>query len=289
MTARVEVALAAGAELGEGPVWDPRDDRLLWVDCERGGLHRFDPATGRDAVVATVAQPGAIAWRQAGGYVVAGGAGFLCVDAGGTVTTLADVVQGGAAVRMNDGACDVRGRFWAGTATADRRPGAALFHLDADGTVTRAVAGVGLSNGIGWSPDDRRMYYVDSATQGLDVFAFDADNGCVRARRRLVEVPAGLGIPDGLAVDADGCVWLALWGPGLVQRYTPRGALDRSVRLPTGNTTSCTFGGPALDVLFVTSARAGLDVAQRAGQPHAGAVFAVSPGVAGLPAAGYAG
>jgi sugar lactone lactonase YvrE len=133
------------------------------------------------------------------------------------------------------------------------------------------------------------MYYVDSGSQGLDVFDFDADGGTARGRRRLVDIDAGCGIPDGLTVDTTGCVWLALWGPGLVRRYTPQGQLDREITLPTSHTTSCTFGGPKLDVLYITSAQVGLTAQQRQEQPHAGALFAVTPGVGGLPAHGFAG
>jgi sugar lactone lactonase YvrE len=289
MNPAVDVALAAGAELGEGPRWDPRHDELLWVDCVRGQVHRFDPATGRDAALTVADRVGAVAWRVAGGYVVAAGAGFAVVDAAGAVGAIVAVGPEPPGAVMNDGACDARGRFWAGTASCDGRPTAGLYRLDAGGGVRRQVAQVRMSNGIGWSPDHTWMYHVDSAERGIDVFAFDVDDGTLGARRRLVDVAAGLGIPDGLTVDADGCVWLALWGSGRVHRYTPRGTLDRELRVPVTQVTSCTFGGPGLEVLYVTSARGGLDVDQRRAQPHAGAIFAVVPGVAGLPSHGYAG
>jgi sugar lactone lactonase YvrE len=288
MTPRVDVAFLTHAELGEGPVWDPRHNELLWVDCTRGQVHRFDPVTGHDVAISIGVHVGAVAWRRAGDYVVAADSGFMTVDDAGAVTVIADAVPERCGAVMNDGACDISGRFWAGTTSPDREPTAGLYRLDGDHTVTRVVSGVRLSNGIGWSPDSRLMYYVDSRTQGLDVFEFDVDDGAVRNRRRLVDIDANVGIPDGLAIDVEGCVWLALWGPGLVRRYTPRGDLDREVSVPTSHTTSCGFGGPALDVLYITSARFGLSEQQRQLQRHAGSVFAVVPGVHGLPSYGYA-
>jgi sugar lactone lactonase YvrE len=237
-----------------------------------------------------------VAWRRSGGLVVAAGDGFgfLDEDTGAfdpaaSVGPVASVGSEPDGFVMNDGACDVFGRFWAGTASSDGRPTAGLYRFAADGTVTRMIDGVRMSNGIGWSPDDRLMYYVDSRAQGLDVFDFHAEDGTISRRRRLVTIDADLGIPDGLTVDAEGCIWLALWGPGLVRRYTPHGDLDREVVVPASQTTSCTFGGTALDILFITSARVGLTGQQGAEHPHAGAVFAIKPGVAGLPPSGYAG
>jgi sugar lactone lactonase YvrE len=285
-----EVALEAHAELGEGPIWDPTRARLLWVDCINGVVHSLDPQTCVDVTLPIGQQVGCVAWRRSGGLVVAAGRGFGFIDEGSAIFELAALVgPESSSVVLNDGACDVFGRFWAGTASKDGQPTAVLYRLELDGTVTRMVDGVRMSNGIGWSPDNRLMYYVDSRTQGLDVFEFRADEGMLGRRRRFIDIPADLGIPDGLAVDAEGCVWLSLWGPGLVHRYTPGGRLDRVVELPTSHTTSCTFGGAALDVLYITSARAGLTDQQLVEQPHAGAVFAVAPGIAGLSPNGYAG
>ena len=285
-----DVALDAGAGLGEGPVWDAAAEQLLWVDCLDGTVHRFDPLTGVDTGVNTDQRVGSVALRRRGGLIMAAGRGFAVLDEHmGAIAPVADVGPVPAAYVMNDGACDVAGRFWAGTASNDGQPTAGLYVLDAEGAVTQMIHGIRMSNGIGWSPDDRLMYYVDSRTQGLDVFRFSADEGRLGTRRRVVDIEAGVGIPDGLAVDAEGCIWLALWGPGLVHRYTPRGELDRVVSVPTSHTTSCAFGGPDLGVLYITSARAGLTEKQRRRQPHAGALFAVRSGVRGLPPHGYAG
>ncbi|MFL6129122.1 MAG: SMP-30/gluconolactonase/LRE family protein [Mycobacteriales bacterium] len=289
----VEVVLAARARLGEGPLWDPRDGTLLWVDCVRGDVHRLCPDTGADDVVVACGQPvGVAVWRRAGGLALAVRDGFALIDdeasAAGPEIVPVDADQPDH--QMNDGACDRQGRFWAGTASAARRLGtSALYRLDADRQVELVLPGVSMSNGLGWSPDDRTFYYVDSPTHRVDVFAHDPDTGRLSARRPLVTVPREVGIPDGLAVDADGCVWLAIWGAAAVHRYTPEGRLDGVVTLPTRNISSCAFGGSGLSDLFITSATRGLSVAQLAEQPLAGAVFAVRPGVTGMPPNGFAG
>jgi sugar lactone lactonase YvrE len=290
MAAAVDVALDAGAALGEGPVWDAAAEQLLWVDCVAGEVHRFDPATGSDTAIGTGCRVGAVATRRRGGLVVAAGDGFAFLhEHTGDVEQAAPALPAPDPYVMNDGACDVAGRFWAGTASQDERPTAGLYRLDPDGTVTRMVSEVSMSNGIGWSPDDTRMYYVDSRAQGLDIFEFHNDDGVLGQRRRLVDIDPGVGTPDGLAVDSEGCVWLALWGPGLIHRYTPHGLLERVIVLPVSQTTSCAFGGPGLDVLYITSASTGLTDAQRRRQPHAGALFAFDPGVQGLAAHAYVG
>jgi len=289
---RAELVLDARADLGEGPVWDPADDTLLWVDIDAGAVHRFSPATGAETTLDAGQPVGAVAWRRSGGLALAmrDGFGLLDPEPGATVRLVAPVEADRSDQRMNDGRCDRRGRFWAGTTSVLRRPRAGrLYRLHPDGRVEPVLSGVSMSNGLDWSPDDRRLYYVDSATEGVDRYAADPETGRVGARTRLVEIPRSLGIPDGLTVDADGCVWLALWGAGAVHRYTPAGVLDRVVRLPVSRPTSCTFGGAGLDVLYVTSAAAGLSARELARQPGAGGLFAVRPGVQGLPARGFAG
>jgi sugar lactone lactonase YvrE len=187
--------------------------------------------------------------------------------------------------RMNDGACDPAGRFWAGTMALDERPHAgALYRLDPDLTVRTMLTDVTISNGIDWSPDGRRMYYVDSPTRRIDVFDFDPGTGAIADRRPFVDVPAESGIPDGITVDAAGFVWLALWGGAALHRYDPDGARERAVALPVSHPTSCAFGGPGLDELYVTSARRDLTRDERARQPMAGGLLRLRPGVAGRPA-----
>ena len=279
----VELALDARAELGEGPVWDAHAACLYFVDILQGQIHRFDPAT-HAARAFDVGQPvGAIGLTEADDLVLAMRDGFARFDpAQRRVSMIAEVETDRADLRMNDGACDRAGRFWAGTMALDERPSAgALYRLDSGGRVETMLRAVTISNGIDWTLDDRRMYYIDSATQSVDIFDFDVASGAIAHRRRFVWIPPADGVPDGLTVDADGGVWVSLWNGSAVHRYTPDGTLDRIVRLPVTHPTSCAFGGAALRDLYITSASIALDARERERQPHAGGLFRCRPGPAG--------
>jgi sugar lactone lactonase YvrE len=269
----VELVLDARAELGEGPVWDAERERLLFVDILRGDIHEFDPLTGRDRTT-HVGQPvGCVAPTAAGDWVVAARDGFYRVNPEtGRVHLFAAVEAGLVDNRMNDGAVDSHGRFWAGSMSMAKKSRAgSLYRLDPDGTVTRHVTGVTTSNGLDWSADRTLMFYVDTGTNRVDVFDFDDARGEVSGRRPFVFVPALSGKPDGLVVDADGFIWLALWKGGALHRYSPDGRLDRVVKLPVSLVTKCAFGGPDLTDLYVTTAHVLLSDEERAKQPTAGA------------------
>jgi sugar lactone lactonase YvrE len=276
------VALAAGAELGEGPVWDERAERLVWVDILGQAVRFFDPQSGLDMAIFVPQTPGVAIPKRSGGLVLAIGRGFGMLDAQGSYEPLTELPQGAVPVRMNDGNCDSAGRLWAGTMGFNAEPKAgALYRLDPELTVTRVLDGVTESNGIDWSPDDRLMYYVDSMERRVDVFDFDLHSGSIANRRPFTSVDDGEVLPDGLTVDAEGYVWVACWGGAAVRRFAPDGSPAGGVSLPTPNITSAAFGGPALEQLFVTSARAGLSEEQLAEQPDAGALFVCRPGVSG--------
>lgn len=278
------VALAAGAQLGEGPTWDAAAERLVWVDIMAKTVHSFDPQSGQNTSVAVPMMPGVAIPKRSGGLVLAIGHGFGTLDPDGAFRQVVELSQGAVVARMNDGNCDAAARLWAGTMGLDAEPNAgALYRLDPDFTVTRVLDGVTESNGIDWSPDDRLMYYVDSMERRIDVFDFDLDSGSISNRRPFTAVDDGDVLPDGLTVDAEGYVWVACWSGGAVRRFAPDGSAAGSVSLPTPNITSAAFGGPALDQLFVTSARAGLSAEQLAEQPHAGSLFVCRPGVTGRP------
>jgi sugar lactone lactonase YvrE len=280
----VTVALAAGAELGEGPVWDGHAERLIWVDIIGQAVHSFDPRSRQDTSVAVPQMPGVAIPKRSGGLVLAIGHGFGTLDAEGGFEQLTELPQGAVAARMNDGNCDSAGRLWAGTMGLNAEPNVgALYRLDPDLTVTRVLDGVTESNGIDWSPDDRLMYYVDSMERRVDVFDFDLQSGSIANRRPFASVDDAEVLPDGLTVDAEGYVWVACWDGAAVRRFAPDGSPAGGVSLPTANITSAAFGGAALDQLFVTSARAGLSEQQLAEQPDAGALFVCRPGVAGRP------
>jgi sugar lactone lactonase YvrE len=272
----------------EGVVWDARRALLLWVDLLAGTIVAWDPASGA-LETADAGQPvGAVAPRAAGGLVCAVRDGFALLSQDGALSVIDDRLRG-RSLRMNDGAVDPQGRFWAGSMPSEEaagRPAGALYRLDPDGSASERLSGVGISNGIGWSPDGTRCYYNDSATGRVDEFAFDAGAGALRARRTLARIDGGL--PDGLAVDADGCVWVAVWGGGEVRRLTPAGAVDRVVRLPGSHVSTCSFGGADLRTLFVAVSQQGLDARERSEQ-RAGFVFALDPGVRGLPSHEFAG
>jgi len=290
----IELALDSRCQLGEGPIWDDRVGRLLFVDIEGHEVHAFDPETGHDETIGAGGYVSAIALDAAGGWLAA-----LQHDiarftlAGGIGERIARIEGDRADTRLNDGYVDSRGRFWIGSLSLEKEIGqCALYRLERDPEyaaraaprITPMLDRVTNSNGIDWSPDDRLMYYVDTGTRRIDVFDFDAVSGDIANRRALVTIDEADGKPDGLIVDADGCLWVALWQGSAVRRYTPDGRLDRQIDLPVSCPTKCAFGGPDLDMLYITSAHKALSMEQREREPHAGSLFAARPGVRGKPA-----
>jgi sugar lactone lactonase YvrE len=281
------------AELGEGPRLDARTGEVLWVDIMAGHLYRCSWDGGRLHTIAMIEvgrHLGAVAPVEApgGGWIAAAGQGFAHVAEDGRVTVLAEPEAGqGGRTRMNDGACDPQGRFWAGSMAYDERPGAGtLYRMDHDGTVTAVVRGVTISNGLGWSPDGTTMYYADSGAGTVDAFDFDGASGDLERRRTLVRCD-GPAFPDGLWVDDEGCLWVAMWGGGEVRRYAPDGGLLHASPLPVSRPTACCFVGREGDTLIVTSARFGLPAEALAREPAAGRVMAIDAGATGPAATPY--
>jgi sugar lactone lactonase YvrE len=259
---------------------------LHWVDLRAGIVHRFSPADGSDAVL-TIGQPvGSLAIGESGGLVLAVRDGFGIVPAGAAaVEMVVEVERKIAANRMNDGRCDAAGRFWAGTMSNEREPCAgSLYRLQQVGQrmiADRMLGGLTIANGIDWSPDGRLMYYIDSPTQRVDVFDFDSETGAISNRRCFVAIPEADGLPDGMVVDAEGGVWVALFWAGRVRRYSPTGTMKQEIELPVALVTSATFGGPDLCDLYITTARHRLRPDERAHQIHAGSLFCCRPGPVG--------
>jgi sugar lactone lactonase YvrE len=225
----------------------------------------------------------AIRPRREGGAVLAVERGFALQDPDGTVATFRPLWNEASRLRMNEGGCDPDGRFYAGSLGYDLTPGAgSLYRLDPDGSTTIVIDDVTISNGLGWSPDGSRAYFVDTATDRIDVFEYDGEHG-LSGRQTFADAPGG---PDGLTVDAEGGVWVAMYGAGCVRRYGPEGTLDEIVELPVTKATACTFGGPGLDQLFITTSREHLE---EDAEPQAGALFVCTPGVGGLPTLTFAG
>ena len=210
--------------------------------------------------------------------------GLAMLSPTGDFRMVADVEADRPGNRMNDAKCDPSGRLWAGTMPYEAEPGAAALYRYDGKSVVPVLTEVTLSNGLGWSPDGTVMYHIDSGTQQINAYDFDPATGDLGGRRVIVTVDPAEGMPDGMTVDDDGCLWVAMWGGGEVRRYTPAGVLDRTVALPVTQVTSCAFGGPAGDVLYVTSTAYRLSPAELAAQPLAGSVFAVEPGTTGRPA-----
>ena len=274
-----DIVIDLHARLGEGPVWDHRNGTLAWVDILAGLVHFTDPTTGVTTSIPAGTAVGALALRGESGYLLAVQDGFAVLQEGAVETT--NRVLSVEGQRMNDGALDPAGRFVAGSITDDRSPTGALYVLDIDGGVRELFGGVTVSNGLAWSGNGDRMYYVDSELQAVDVLDYDMATGDVSGRRTLVGIPESEGTPDGMTIDAEGCLWVAFWGGGKVRRYSPAGELIGEVELPASRITSCAFGGPDLDRLFVTSAAAGATTEDPPG-PHDGALFVIEPGCVGV-------
>lgn len=267
---------------GEGPVWDARSGTLRIVDLMAGDLVDVDGGglvVGRRNVGAV-----ATAWRprRAGGMVVAGERGFLLVEDGGRIEQLPEV-WADPAVRMNDGATSPDGSFYCGSMAYAETDGAGrLYRLDPDLSVHVVLTGVTISNGLAWEPAGGFAYYIDTPTQRIDRLYLDGE---IR-REPWVEVDQALGSPDGLTVDADGGVWVALWGGHAVHRYDDAGRLDVVVGVDAAQVTACTFGGPTLDRLMITTSREDLGPGE---DPAAGSLFVLETGTHGLPPPAFAG
>jgi len=276
------------AELGEGVSWDDRRDELLHVDIPAGLVYRSRlTADGglipvrtydvRGSVGAVVPIDGDDGWLLARDRGVA----YLASD--GAVVPIAELAPSG--VKMNDAACDPQGRFWAGT-ISDDDGGAALYRFDPDGRSSRVLDGLTISNGIDWSPDGRVMYLADSGPGVVHAFDFD-ERGTIANERALVTLPGSAGTPDGLTVDTNGDLWVAIWGGGRVHRYGPDGTLREELLVPAVETTSCAFAGPGLHWLYVTSATENWTDEQRRSMPGAGLVYRYETTATGRPAARF--
>ena len=281
----ISVAVPAGARVGEGPFWDAETHQLTWVDILAGAIHSSDPSTSATRTVTLPTLVGAAVPKASSGFVAATAEGFAEVRPDGARTTKHALLPDG--IRMNDAKCDPAGRFWAGSCAMDFAAGRGALHvLRADWTTEVVIEGLTQPNGLDWSPDGRTFYLID--TQLREVSAFDVlpDQLAPANRRRLAVLPDSLGYPDGMTVDAQGCLWIAMWAGGRVVRLSPAGELLSEVVVPVEQPTSCAFGGPDLDVLYVTTAREGLDHASA----PAGSVLAVRGlGVTGLPARRFGG
>lgn len=285
MAHNLDLVVDAKAIVGEGPVWYGPKQVLYWVDVESHVLHVHDPAGEADKVYPVGCRVGAAVPRKSGGMVLATENGFEAFDwETGTKTPIADPESHLPTNRFNDGKCDARGRFWAGTMSLVKEREAGSFYvLDVDGSVRHQFSNVTTSNGLDWSPDERTLYYIDTPTMLVEAFDFDVERGEITGRRTVLKFSEGMGRPDGMTVDEEGMLWIAHWEGGRVTRWNPAdGTLLDTIPVPADLVTCPVFGGKDLDVLYITTARIRLDEEALARQPHAGGLFAVRPGVCGM-------
>jgi sugar lactone lactonase YvrE len=288
---QVELVQREEALVGEGPVWVAAERALWWLDIKGQRLFRFDPSSGAARSWAMPERIGAAIPDGDGGFVLLGKTGVwrsrVPFEQFAKASSPDSDRPGN---RFNDAKCDPAGRLWGGSMDDDERAASGrLYRFDRLDAPVRVKDGVNLSNGLGWSPDGRLMYFVETLRRVIWAHDYDVASGEARNARVLVEIPAADGFADGMCVDADGCIWLAHWGGARVTRFTPAGRVDRVVQLPVPQVASCAFGGAGLDTLYITTAAVGLDAAALKAAPLSGSLFAFRPGVTGLPVASFRG
>lgn len=282
----VEVAIPGDAELGESPVWDADSQCLWWTDILRGAVLRHDFRDGASEEYLVDSTVGAVALHHPGSLLLATGDGFRLLNTrNGRSTLLAAVEYVKPDNRMNDAKVDPAGRVWAGTTSMSGRQGAGtLYRLDTDGEVSAVVSGLTVPNGMAWSLDHRWFYHIDSPTKTIRRYAFDEETGMLGHHSSvLVDTSAHAGVPDGMAVDSEGGIWVCFWGGSSIRHYDETGHLVTEIDLPVSNPTSCCFGGSSLTDLFLTTARYGLSTEQISAQPLSGSILRLSGGVVGMP------
>ncbi len=280
----------AAAVLGEGPVWDDEEEALYWVDIKAPSVHRYVPKTGSTESWPMPEPIGCIARRRQGGFIAGFKSGLAFLDLpSGRIERIGDPEPDHPDNRFNDGKCDSVGRFWAGTMDdGERNATGSLYRVDPDRRWHRMDSGYVVTNGPAFSPNGRTLYHTDSL-EGM-IYAFDvAPGGSISGKRAFIEIPTDAGCPDGMTVDVEGYLWVAHYDGWRLTRFRPDGTIERAIELPVARVTSCVFGGPALDTLYVTTASIGLDAEARAQQPLAGGLFEVHAGTRGLPAPRFAG
>lgn len=282
---KAELVLDAKARLGEGSIWHPGENKLYWVDIEGKLLHIYDPSTNTDRQLSLGSRVGTVVPVKGAGALVALQSGIHKIDTKtGQLTLIANPLPDTVNLRFNDGKCDPAGRFWVGTLALDsRRKGALLYRMDKDKSIHIMLDSVTISNGIVWTADKKTMYYNDTPTGTIQGFDYDDKTGAISNRRVVIRIPRGGGGPDGMTIDADGNLWVALWGSGTVGKYDPKtGELLQKVIVPAPNVSSCAFGGKDLDILYITTARAWVSEDRLKQFPLSGGLFSVKPGVKGV-------
>ena len=271
-------------EVGEGPLWHPVEKRLYWADIPGGRLFRYDPSTGEHEQFYDGGVVGGFTFQEDGALLLFMERGAVAVLRDGDLRCIIDGLPGEEENRFNDVFADAGGRVFCGTMPNDPERGAerlgSLYRLDTDGSITKVLTDVGISNGMGHTPDRKGLYFTDTANMTIDLFDYDVDTGEISNRRVFADTADEEGMPDGMTVDADGYVWSARWDGSALIRYSPTGEEDRRIRFPVKKVSSAIFGGEGYSDIYVTTA-GGNDRAAEG--ERAGALFRVAPGVSGLP------
>ena len=292
MDTGVELLVDAHAQVGEGPLWDEEQQVLYWVDILSSLLYIYDPATGENRALDVGRHVGTVVTRASGGLMLAVREGFASFDLETQeLTLIANPEAHITGNRFNDGKCDPAGRFWAGTMAYENPTNqGSLYRLDTDLSVHKIFGDVAISNGIIWSLDRATMYYIDTLRKNVRAFDYADDTGDISNERVIINVPEEIGMPDGMAIDSDGMLWVAHYGGSCVSRWNPNTAqFLLKIDLPVTQVTACAFGGPNLDILFITSAAQELDAAELARQPLAGGLFSIKTPYQGVPSFRFGG
>jgi len=283
----VSVVLPYTCQLGEGPVWDTKNNAIIWLDILADTIHRYNPATQQHTTFKTGQMPGSIVLRKSGGIIAAMQDGFSAIDLDKeTIKPIADPEANIPNNRFNDGKCDPEGRFWAGTMALNETPHAgSLYMLGTDLSITTKIKGTSISNGLAWSMDERTLYYIDTPTMQIVAYDYDGKSGSISNKRTVITVDKKDGNPDGMTIDTEGMLWIAHWDGWQVTRRNPdTGEILQRIPVPAAKPSCCTFGGDNMNDLYITSAKDGLTDEELLQQPLAGSLFVIKNcGYKGLP------
>lgn len=286
----MELVLDSKSELGEGALWNNKTGELIWININGEILNFYNPQLNNNKEMFTGQKIGTVVPATSGKVIVALEEGIYSLDpATGTKDLIGNPEENVEGIRFNDGKCDPQGRFWAGTmSTQGEKEAGALYRLDADSNIYKMVDKVSTSNGIVWSNDNRFMYYIDTPTQQVMRYDYENESGNISNPQVVVEVSKEMGAPDGMTIDEDGNLWIALWGGSAVGCWNPEsGKLLHRIDVPAKNVTSCAFGNDNLETLYITTARVGTSEEELKQFPKAGGLFKIKPGVKGVEASFY--
>ena len=286
-----EVVLNLKSRLGEGALWNHKTQQLYWVDITGKTLNIYNPATNENIELRTGQNTSTVVPSESGKVLVALANGIYQMDTNtGSKTFINDPDSLVIGNRYNDGKCDPAGRFWVGTIKNDEANNGALYCFYGDGSAQQKLTGISISNGIAWSLGQNKMYYIDTPTQQVKVFDYNNEDGSLSNEKVAFEIPKGIGAPDGMAIDENGNLWIALWGGAAVACWNPEtGEMVDKIPIPAKNVTSCAFGGNDLATLYITTATQGLSPKELEDYPLSGALVKVNAGVKGVPAFFYKG